>query len=412
MKNIYIIFSCILSLLFISCDGMLDNIQGYLDEGETVYVGKLVDPYTQSGKNRIKIIGDLLYGVTQKGCTIEWKNPDGTPGLKEVPIERNEQEETFSVIIEDLDEGQYDFTFVTYDALGNKSITTTTQGYVYGEFYEQSLINRSISKIEAEKKQGFLVTWRVLNDDGAIETEVTYDTADGQKTIIVPIDQNTTLLEGCIPGSKITWRTRYMPTLDAIDTFFSGQSNQSVPDNYVIQLDKSKFSELFLPTDARMDYWGFSLSRIWNGNTNWEANSMCHSSDVEGWPQWFTFDLGILTQLDRYQYWQRLQEGYLFDRGDNPRKWELYGRADTPAADGSWDGWIKLMDCESFKPSGVLDRTLTAQDIEYAKTGEVFQFPENIPPVRYIRWKTLETFSGNPVVNFQQVTFWGEDLSE
>ena len=135
-----------------------------------------------------------------------------------------------------------------------------------------------------------------------------------------------------------------------------------------------------------MNYWGFSLSNIWNGNTNWEANSMCHSGDAEGWPQWFTFDLGMLTKPDRYRYWQRLQEAYLYEKGDNPRKWELYGRADTPPADGSWDG--------------------------YAKAGELFMFPEDTPPIRYIRWKTSETFSGKHTVHFQQITFWGEDLSE
>ena len=70
------------------------------------------------------------------------------------------------------------------------------------------------------------------------------------------------------------------------------------------------------------------------------------------------------------------------------------------------------MDCESIKPSGVFDKTLTTEDIEYAKAGELFMFPEDTPSVRYIRWKTSETFSGKHTVHFQQITFWGEDLSE
>lgn len=223
MKKLYKFLSCILPIILMSCDGMLDNIQGYLDEGETVYVGKLVDPSTKSGKNRIQINGYLKYGVTQKGCVIDWKNPDGSVGTKEVPIDRNEQEELFSIILDNLEEGQYDFSLVTFDAIGNKSITTTTQGYVYGEFYEQSLINRSISKIE-EEKEGFRITWRLLNEDGAIDTTVSYKSLEGQKTITVPIIESTTLLKGCMPGSEISWRTRYLPSEDAIDTFFSVSS--------------------------------------------------------------------------------------------------------------------------------------------------------------------------------------------
>ena len=412
MKILNTICLLIVTILFASCDGMLDNIQGYLDEGETVYVGKLVSPYANPGKNRIQLNGTLYYGVTQKQCLIEWKAPDGTNGSKEVSVQREEQLDIFSIILDNLQEGQYDFTFTTMDATGNRSLPTTTQGYVYGDFYEQSLMNRNIAQIEAYKQEGFMITWRPLNEEGAIKTEVTYITDEGPQTVSVPINENSTLLKGCIPGSTITWKTEYIPVEDAIDIFYSTPSEKEAPNDFVIQLNKNNFKEVILPTDAKMNYWGFSLSNIWNGNTNWEANSMCHSGDAEGWPQWFTFDLGMLTKPDRYRYWQRLQEAYLYEKGDNTRKWELYGRADTPPVDGSWDGWIKLMDCESIKPSGVFDKTLTTEDIEYAKAGELFMFPEDTPPIRYIRWKTSETFSGKHTVHFQQITFWGEDLSE
>lgn len=65
MKILNTICLLIVTILFASCDGMLDNIQGYLDEGETVYVGKLVSPYANPGKNRIQLNGTLYYGVTQ-----------------------------------------------------------------------------------------------------------------------------------------------------------------------------------------------------------------------------------------------------------------------------------------------------------------------------------------------------------
>lgn len=410
MKKITFLLVGIIALLAASCDGMLDNIQDYLDEGETIYVGKIDSLYTNSGKSRIQINGRMRYGVTQTSCLIEWKSPNGNLDSLRVAIDRKEAMDIFSVILENMSEGHYDFKLVTFDAEGNRSITTTTEGYVYGEFYEQSLMNRSISEIKPYKNEGFIVQWKTLNDEGAIETEITFETKDGTKTITTPIEESITFLEGCLPDAEISWNTRYLPEEGAIDTFQSFSSTKISPASYVVELDKGKFAELILPTDARMDYWGFSISRIWNGNTNWDANSMCHSSSEEGWPQWFTFDLGVLTQLDTYKYWQRLDDAYLYEKGDNPQKWELYGCANTPDADGSWGCWIKLMDCESIKPSGVYDGAFTEEDKEYAKAGELFRFSKDLPPVRYIRWKTLETFKKSQTVHFQQVTFWGEEL--
>ena len=41
MKKINILILCSILCFFYSCNGMLDGIQPYLDEGEKIYVGKL-----------------------------------------------------------------------------------------------------------------------------------------------------------------------------------------------------------------------------------------------------------------------------------------------------------------------------------------------------------------------------------
>ncbi len=405
MKKIIKLLAYISILLLYSCNGMLDNIEGYLNEGETVYVGKIDSVKSLPGKNRIQIVGVLQYGITQTNCIIMWKAPNGQVDSLNVPIERINQVDKFSVILDNMNEGQYDFTLVTEDSQKNKSLPTTTQGYCYGDFYQQSLLNRGVAQIA-----GRTIEWRSMNEEDAIFTEVLYEKEDGTTgIIIVDISDSKTYLSECSPNGRISWRTSYIPEPNAIDTFYTEYETLNAPDNFVQELDKSMFKEVKLPTDANMGHWGFSLSHIWNGNTTWGASNMCHSETSEGWPQWFTFDLGVVANLKEFRYWQRLQEEYLYERGGgNLKKWELYGCADTPPSDGSWDGWIKLMDCESIKPSGVFDSSLTNEDIEYAKAGELFVFPENTPPVRYIRWKGIETFSGVHQIHFQQVTFWGE----
>lgn len=105
-----------------------------------------------------------------------------------------------------------------------------------------------------------------------------------------------------------------------------------------------------------------------------------------------------------------MEETMPFQRG-NLKTWEVWGRTDTPPADGSWDGWTKLMDCESHKPSGLPVGQHTAEDWEYLQAGEDFEFPAEAPPVRYIRFKVLETWGGMDFIHFTEFTFWGNVIS-
>lgn len=170
------------------------------------------------------------------------------------------------------------------------------------------------------------------------------------------------------------------------------------------KLDKTKFKEVVLPNDEPMGGWGLVMSNIWDDVTT--GQSICHTNAFGSFPVSFTFDLGTATQLSRYVYWSR-QPDYWYSHG-NMKEWEVYGCADKPAANGSWDGWTLLRKCESVKPSGLPTGQNTTEDIEHAKKGEEFEFDVNLPAVRYIRVKALKTFDGTNMVHFSEVTFYGQ----
>ena len=178
------------------------------------------------------------------------------------------------------------------------------------------------------------------------------------------------------------------------------------------ELDRNKYAELIMDNDVALNLWGCSLSKMWNGKTDWGTHysEMVHSVDiVEPWPAWFTFDLGVNAKLSRLKYWQRLDDQLLYTHG-NIREWEVYGRLDRPA-DGSWDGWTLLMLCESIKPSGMPlgIESFDEEDKEYAMAGEEFLFPAEAPISRYIRIKVLRNWSDTRFINFQQMWFFGQD---
>jgi len=181
---------------------------------------------------------------------------------------------------------------------------------------------------------------------------------------------------------------------------------------YEERLDLTKFKGLILPGDLKLDGYG-PMENLFNGNNEWNAFNLAHSPDFNPseFPVWFTFDMGQLAQLSRFTYWQRLMDNgkFLYDNG-SIKEWEVWGRADLPAGDGSWDGWTKLMDCESIKPSGWPVGSNSDEDIVHARNGEEFEFPMDTPPVRYIRFKILSTHTGAGLVVMQQLWFYGTPI--
>lgn len=187
-----------------------------------------------------------------------------------------------------------------------------------------------------------------------------------------------------------------------------GNRSETFSESYVpfaeTLLDKSKFAVYKLPNDIDCDAWAGNLAYAWNDDFTPEL--FVHSPGGDTFPMWFTFDMGQVAKLSRYKFYHLFREDYAFQRG-NLKTWEVWGRPDTPPSDGSWDGWIKLMDCSSHKPSGLPVGEITGEDWEYLKAGEDFEFPPEAPAVRYIRFKVLETWGGDDFIHFTEFTFWG-----
>lgn len=177
------------------------------------------------------------------------------------------------------------------------------------------------------------------------------------------------------------------------------------------ELDKSKFKVHRLPGDAPAGY-GWVMTRLWDGSIDapngFHTDHMGTSANPSGFPHHYTFDLGVTAKLSRFKFWQRgitSETSFLYAHG-NYKKFEIWGST-NPASDGSWNGWTKLLDCESIKPSGLSIGQVSNEDREYASRGEEYIFPLDAPPVRYIRVKILSTWGGDDYSHCMEMTFWG-----
>ncbi|MBL7971047.1 MAG: DUF5126 domain-containing protein [Prolixibacteraceae bacterium] len=173
---------------------------------------------------------------------------------------------------------------------------------------------------------------------------------------------------------------------------------------YEEPISKNTWSPVFLPTDTYQYVETFDLTKMWDGSFGYNIFASKHTSPL---PQWFTIDLGKKVTLSRMKEFQYHESPY---SGSCVKSFEIWG-SNNPNPNGSWDNWTLLGTFNSFKPSGLPAGSYNSDDVSYAiSQGEDFEFPEGIPAVRYIRFKTVETFANKTMgqVVIVELNFWGQ----
>ena len=168
-------------------------------------------------------------------------------------------------------------------------------------------------------------------------------------------------------------------------------------------IPKSGFSAVKLPTDTYQYVENDYMEKLWDGSLQQDLGifATLHTSFL---PQWVTIDLGQKVMLSRMKEFQRT--GYEY-AGAAVKSFEIWG-SNAPDINGGWTNWVLMGTFNSFKPSGSPMGTKTIEDSNYASfLGEDFDF-DVVPTVRYIRFKTTETYGGGGQVVIAELTFWGQ----
>jgi hypothetical protein len=218
------------------------------------------------------------------------------------------------------------------------------------------------------------------------------------ETIYSSITEGRYTLRGFPPEEKIFG----LIIRDRWDNFSDTLKIQVTP-MYEERLDKEKFNRIVLPGDNDMDAWEGRYEYAYDD----DPNTFNHTWAGDGWPQYFTLDLGVTARLSRVIVLQR--QNFYYAHG-NPRLLEIWGMAQEPPADGSWDGWVKLRDCVAIRPT--LQGGTAEEDDEHFVNGDEYTFTLEDPEVRYIRILVNETWGLTGFIHMAEVTFYGQVMSE
>lgn len=181
---------------------------------------------------------------------------------------------------------------------------------------------------------------------------------------------------------------------------------------YEEKLDKSKFKQNYLDTVKYPfhSYGGKSMTKMWDNTYN-VASNLFYVQNNSSDPVEFSFDLGVTAKLSRFRLWTR--SDYIY-RLHHVRTFELWGTTDpvVSASGASWEGWTHIMDCESIRPSGATEGgTPTAEETQFVMDGEEWEF-EDLPTVRWLRFKILSTWGGSTFCFINEIDLWGAVLDE
>ncbi|MGY3052055.1 hypothetical protein ACVWYG_000242 [Pedobacter sp. UYEF25] len=183
------------------------------------------------------------------------------------------------------------------------------------------------------------------------------------------------------------------------DTLF-----KTLTPKYEIEIPSDTYKKLVLPSDqvALADA-GYNIENLWNGLAD---RRLYASSNASSLPQWITIDLGKKVLLSRFK--QFMEQNDHCYTGSGLKNFELYG-SNAPDPDGSWASWTLLGEYTTPKPSGLPLGQKTNEDINYAcNLGADFEFAVQPPAVRYLRLKSLETYSSPGQVVIMELKFFGQ----
>jgi hypothetical protein len=179
------------------------------------------------------------------------------------------------------------------------------------------------------------------------------------------------------------------------------------------ELDKSRFRAFPLPDGVSLYGSSYPMTKLWDEIHGAQyQNFYIRIGEVD---PFFSFDMGVKAKLSRFKTWQRNDQ--LF-RLHNPRYFEIWGTNDeTKVGDpNNWDGWFKIGEFESKRPSGLeAGEPLTQEDVEYAMAGEEFEVPIDAPAFRYFRMYVYNPYnpilggswSGTRGCHIEEITIWG-----
>ncbi|ANI90758.1 hypothetical protein A9P82_11730 [Arachidicoccus ginsenosidimutans] len=264
---------------------------------------------------------------------------------------------------------------------------------------------------------------------GPYVTAINTDTSEAVQYVILYFDSTTQtyqhFYQAYSKDSLMEYNVRGFPSEPSkFAVYYTDQYGNASDTTYStltplpeIKLDKSLFRTYVLASDAPANW---PVSQLWDERYSADGGSDASSDwrgiSTTGFPVVCTFDMGVTAKLSRFIYWPRL--GTWPWQNENCQHFAIWGSnvanphdAQLPLQSERGDvvgDWTNLGNFEPpAKPSGLPMGQTTAADQAFAAAGFEYGLSSQNPPVRYIRFEALDSYTGITNNITAELTFYG-----
>jgi hypothetical protein len=391
------LFLCL--LLVFSCEKATDY-RKYLNGQEITYPGIVSNPAVFPGNGRLELTWHPNSDPSVAKYVVYWNNYADSVTI---PATTHNTSDTIRCLISNLAEYTYTFFVNSYDSSGDKSVTTEIDNaHAYGPIYISGLHNRlpNVDTPYIVNPDNSVTLYFSTPDTINITTKLNYTDSTGNAvTNAISPDSSSITLSSFHFGSSLEYQSTYIPQRGAIDTFLTNKPDTFPSIFRLVECNKSLFAAINEPADMQPYESQTNVSVLWNGSVGPQGfPNVFHSDGANSLPQTITFDMGALyTNLAVIEETGR-------NCCHNPSDFEVWGIADTTGAfptlasnDPGWKaqnialGWTELTE---------------AIRTDDGSAAMKFNFIPNPPPIRYIRFRAIQTVDQSNYVNMSQLTFW------
>ncbi len=299
MKKVFILISFI-SICFVSCKEMNENVDLYLSQGEIIYLAKSDSVKTFAGNERF-LMRFWMSDPRASALHIYWSQK--TDSLI-IPLAESDLQNAVDVYVgkngKTVTEGNYTLQLVTHDVLGNTSIVDERTVNVYGETFAKSLTQKFIKNAIYGSNDKLVLTFGGVASTKEVGIELAYTDKSGViKHLSYSTDKIKKTLKDSVVLSNVdvlqplTCRTKYLPESTAIDTFYTEYSVINVYERMNVALGKAATT-----SDITANYPG---SMAVDGDISSTPSRWV--SDDSNKEHWLEINLGAEYAISAFQTW-------------------------------------------------------------------------------------------------------------
>jgi hypothetical protein len=320
-KNILILSFIALAGLIFSCSKMDSTYSDFTKDGPIKYTGRPDSLRIHPGNNRLKLSWVIFADPKINRALVYWNNRKDSVN---VPITRTGGTDTVNVQLDNMNEGTYVFEIFTFDGNGNKSVKTEVVANVYGENYQKSILIRPVNVASVIGDDTARIDWGAVSYKEAVSSELSYtDLSGNYHERVISSDTPSTVLPNVNSATTFTYRTKYLPSPLAIDSFYTDYKTVKIK-GAPFEVSKTGWTITASSEDVANKRYAVNLI---DGNvTNLYVNQI---GTAFKYPHWVIVDMQkVVEDVEGFYFYQRNSnplktlEIFISNNGTN---WETLG---------------------------------------------------------------------------------------